>query len=339
MIDLRSDTVTLPCKEMLRAMSEAKAGDDFYKNDAATNELEAHCADFFGVEAALFMASGTLANQVAIRCHTTPGDDIITDETYHVHYYESASTVDLGKVVLNTVRSPDGILDVSCIERGMLNKHRSNLSNHVSLICLENSINYHGGKIFPLEEAKLVYQFAKTEKIKVHLDGARLLNACAALGVSPNEYIKNADTTMISFSKGLGAPFGAILLGSAEDIHKAVKFRKWYGGGLHQSGFMAAAGLFGLKNNIGQLALDNAHATLLAKQLQGHVVVKPTETNMVMFDVEKLGTTSHKFVHLAQSVGLLLYPWSKYCVRAVTHNGISRDDIIWAADKILEMLS
>ncbi len=336
MIDLRSDTVTLPCDTMLKMMCEAKLGDDFYKDDQSTNDLEHYCADFFGKEAALFMSTGTLANQIAIRSHTVPGDDVIIDATYHINYYESASTADLAKVALNTVRSPNGILDINCVEDAISSKNRSSVSNHVSLICVENTINHHAGKIFPLDVLKKLYNFALEKKIKVHLDGARLLNACVATGISVKAYTENTDSLMVSFNKGLGAPFGAILLGTKEFIHKAQKYRKWYGGGLHQSGLMASTALFALKNNIKQLTVDHRNARILAKQLSGYreftLVTQEIDTNIIMFSMHKIGMSSIDFVNMAKAAGVLLYPWDRYTVRAVTHKNVTENDIFLAAE-------
>lgn len=330
-IDLRSDTVTVPSNEMLNAMLKASFGDDFYVEDHSTNRLEEYCAKFFNKESALFMASGTLANQVAIRSQTQPGDDVVIDSTYHINYYESAQTADLAKVSLNTVHTTDGVLDVDSVEKAIWNKHRSDMTNGVSLICVENTINFYSGKIFPLEALSSLYGFAKLNRLNIHLDGARLLNASVATGIPADVYAEYTDSLMISFSKGLGAPFGAILLGSQELISRARRYRKWYGGGLHQSGMMAEAALYAMKNNIQQLAIDNHHAKLfaeyLARQNNLSLQVKPVESNIVMFSVQQLGILSRDFVSMARKNKVLLYPWDKYTVRAVMHKNINDPDL------------
>ncbi len=341
-IDLRSDTVTLPCNKMYKAMCEAKLGDEFYDDKSITRELEDYCANFFGKESALFMTSGTLANQVAIRAHTSPGDDIITERTYHINYYESAPTADLGKVVLNTVESPEGILNVASVEKAASNKNRSFGGNDPSLIVVENTINYHVGKIFPLEELQQLYSYATQKNINLHIDGARLLNASVASGISAAIYAEYAHSLMVSFNKGLGAPFGAILLGTHEFIAKTKKYRKWYGGGLHQSGLMAAAALYALKNNIPQLSVDHRNAKLLANQLSKceklELLTDSIETNIVMFNIQKYNIDSLRFVEMAEKIGILLYPWDQYNIRAVTHKDVSENDITVASQRLLESL-
>lgn len=338
-IDLRSDTLTIPSKDMLAAIFEASLGDDGYNEDYSTNSLQTFCADYFCKEAALFMPSGTMSNQVAIRCWTQPGDEIILDDTYHINYFEAGTTVDLGKVHLNLCRTSDGIIRTNDLLDAIENKHRSTLSSHSTLLCLENTINTLSGKIYPLENMRDIYICAKKNNINVHLDGARLLNACAALNIHASEYSRYADSLTICFSKGLGAPFGSILMGKKEFIHTARKYRKWYGGGLHQSGLMASAALFSMKNNISRLNQDHENALELARILQFCPGIKinteSVETNIVMFDISETGMNSADFIDaLKKETGILLYSWSRYKVRAVTSLNVSLSDIIIAGNKI-----
>lgn len=342
LIDLRSDTLTQACHKMREAIFSANIGDDGYEEDETTLELESYCADFFEKEAALFVTSGTMSNQIAIRYYTNPGDEIILDSSYHINYYEAGPTIDLGKVYLNTSNSKDGILTVSAIEEAISNKHRSELYNFPTLICVENTINAHGGKIFPIEELTKIYNFSRKHSIPIHMDGARLLNATVATGISPKKYAAYVDSLTVCFSKGLGAPYGSILMGTKSFIQKVKKYRKWYGGGLHQSGFMAAAALYAIKNNIPRLAIDNHIAKKFAELLSDIELlnVDPVlvETNIIMLDVSQLGITSFDFVKEAKKMNILLYPWSKYCVRAVTYSGITIEDIINATVRLKKVI-
>lgn len=331
LIDLRSDTVTKPTSAMLNAIMHSSSGDHGYYEDEITLELENFCAVLFKKQAALFMPSGTMSNQIAIRCWTQPGDEIILDQSYHINYFEAGPTTDLGKVYLNLTSSKDGIMRPKHIKQALNNKSRSEISNEAKLICLENTINTFGGKIYPIYELKKIFEFSNQHNLFIHLDGARLLNACAASGILPSEYSQYVDSLTICFSKGLGAPYGSILMGSHEFIRKAKKYCKWYGGGLHQSGYMAAAALYAITHNQNQLQHDNENAKLLAKLLSKNdyysVYPKNVETNIVMLHLNKLGLTSDYFLNIVKNYNILLYPWSKYTVRAVTHLGISKENI------------
>lgn len=340
-IDLRSDTVTKPCKKMLEAMQLTDVGDEFYGEDSTTQALESYCAELFNMEAALFTISGTMSNQIAIRSHTTVGDEIIIDASYHINYYESGPTTDLGKVSMNLVMTPDGIMTDTNIKEALTSRHRSKVSNHPSLICLENTINYHSGKVYSLIDMKNVSDITRENKLLIHLDGARLFNACVAKGISPREYSAYADSLMISFSKGLGAPLGSVLLGTKHFIEKAKKFKKWYGGGMHQSGIVAASALFALKNNVDRLAKDHEHAILLAELLSDEKKFKidlgKIETNILMLSLNDMNITADHFINLVKEFNVLLYPWGPKTVRLVTHKNIEKDDILFAAKVILNV--
>jgi threonine aldolase len=341
MIDLRSDTVTKPCTRMLAVIANSGVGDDYYKEDEVTNELESYCASYFGTEDALFMITGTMANQVAIRCNTSPGDDLLSDSFSHVVYYCSGAVADLAKVSLKLINARDGILTLEDILESESFRFRSDLTSNTKLIWLENSIGHYGGRIYPLEQLKRIYEFSKKNDLKIHLDGARLLNACIASNISPKEYIKYTDSAMVSFSKSLGAPAGSILLGSKAFIKRARLYQKWYGGGLHQSGILASACLFAIKNNLDYINKDHNNAKLLAQlsikninEGENIVDINSIETNIVMFYIKHLNISIDKFIDIAKSNKVLLYRWSDNIIRAVTHKDITEEDIVNAASII-----
>ena len=342
-IDLRSDTVTKPCKQMREAMYSAEVGDNFYREDFVTRRLEEYCSDYFGTKSALFTITGTMANQISIRCHTSPGEELITDNYYHILYYESGPTSDLGKVSTNILYTKDGVITPEYLKLALLNRYRSNLTAAPKLVWLENTVNHYSGKIYPLDKMKQVHNLAKNNGLMVHLDGARLLNACAAKKIPAYAYSCCTDSIMVSFSKGLGAPAGAILLGDEQFIDKARVYQKWYGGGLHQSGILASAALFAISNNVERLQVDNDNARFLGELLSDKKELKVSlnllETNIVMFSVKNLNITALSFVQIIKTQGVLLYPWDKYTIRAVTHKDINRESVIKASKIILSTAS
>lgn len=340
--DLRSDTMTKPTADMLKAMLQAKVGDDCYGEDETVTALEQHCANVFQKEAALFMPTGTMSNQVAMLTLVSAGDEIITETGYHIAYFESAQTSYLSHAVLNDLKTDDGILNIDNIKLTLQNKARwSKNYSQAKLVVIENSINCYGGKIFPLTSLKLLYQFCKENELMLYLDGARLLNACIASNTVPASYAKNVDALSICFAKGLGAPFGAMLMGSKDFISKAQKYRKWLGGGLHQAGVMAAACQYALENHMENLVLDHHKAKNLWKNLRHIKELKfmPVETNIVMFDVRNLNVTANQFVALAKAENLLLIAWSNYVVRAVTHRDVTKNAIQIASDQIINIVN
>jgi threonine aldolase len=337
-IDLRSDTLTRPSQGMVQAMANARVGDDAYGEDREVIALQEYCADFFGKPAALFMPSGIMSNQVAVRTLTQPGDEVICDASYHINFFESAQTADLGKVTLNPVTTADGILTVENLNQALQSKARwTNTYAVPTLVWLENSISTHGGSVYPLAALAEVSAWCKDGSMSVFIDGARILHACIAADVSPAAYAAKADALTMCFSKGLGAPFGSILVGDEDFISRARRFRKWFGGGLHQSGYMAAAALYALKNNLGQLIEDHGNAQILADLLsqERRLSLKTAETNMVTFDVSGLGATAHEFVRLAADEGVQLMAWRGEEVRAVTSSNVNRVQTIQAGHVLL----
>ncbi|MFT8350630.1 threonine aldolase family protein [Clostridium saccharoperbutylacetonicum] len=338
-IDLRSDTLTLPTQDMREVIYTAKVGDQAYDEDETTIELEEYCANYFGKEAALFTCSGTMSDQVAIRSWTHSGDEVIIDKSYHINYFQAGPSTDLGNILLNTCDTKDGILTVEHIEKAIQSRKRGNLFGNPKLISLENTINGFGGSIFPIEKLKEVFSYSKDKGIPVHMDGERFLNACIATGIPVKEYASYSDSISTSFSKGLGAPFGSIIMGNKKFIEKARRYRRWYGGSLHQSGFMASAALYAIKNNVQRLQVDHDNAKLLESLLKKETNISlnlyPAETNMVMIDTNNLNVTSEEFVRLCKEKGVLVYPWAPYIVRAVTNMNVTAEDIKVAASKIL----
>lgn len=339
--DFRSDTCTLPTKEMRKAIYEAEIGDQGYGEDIATNKLEEYCAKLFNKEAAVFMCSGTMSDQVALRCWTESGDEVIIDESYHINYFQGAQSIDLGKVILNITKTKDGIIRVKDIKERLNSRMHDNTFTKTKLLSLENTINTHGGKVFPIEVLREDYEFCKGKGIKVHIDGERIMNACIATGLKPSEYAQYADTITMSFSKGLGGPFGSIIMGDKETMEKARKYRRWYGGHLHQSGFMAAAAYYAVTHNVERLQEDHNNAKLLANMVSKHtnkIIVNKPETNIVMMDIKNLNIKAVEFVDKCKERGVLLFPYGEYIVRAITCLNVNEEDTVEAASIINEII-
>jgi threonine aldolase len=328
-IDLRSDTVTKPSAEMRRVMAEAEVGDDVFGDDPIMNKLQEKVADMLVKEAALFTPSGTMANTIAILAHTQPGDEVIVERESHTFNYEVAGAAVMGGVQLNTILGERGILNPDQIAREIRepNVHIP----QTKLICLENTHNRGGGTIYPLKKIQTIHQLAKENNLKMHLDGARLFNACVVTGISAKEYAQYFDSLMFCFSKGLGAPVGSILAGSKAFIQRAHRVRKMLGGGMRQVGILAAAALYVLENNVERLTEDHEHAKMLAKELAKitgfHVNPEHVETNIVVFDVSESGFSVVEVLGKLKAKGILMVPFGHTLARAVTHLDVSREDI------------
>jgi threonine aldolase len=286
-IDLRSDTVTRPTPAMLDAMMYARVGDDVFGEDPSINQLEKMAAGLFGMEAALYCPSGTMSNQIAIKCHTAPGDEVICEKNSHVYIYEG------GGIAFNSgsqVRAIDGDLgritaQQVCQAVNPDDVHRA----RTSLVSLENTCNRGGGSCYDFEEIKKIRQACADHGLKLHLDGARLFNALVATGQTALAYGRVFDSISVCLNKGLGCPIGSILIGPASFIRQARRVRKVFGGGMRQAGFMAAAGIYALENNMDRLAEDHDHARQIAAALQkkGFVHgIMPVETNIVIIDID-----------------------------------------------------
>lgn len=340
-IDLRSDTLTRPNSSMLDAMRSARVGDDCYGEDPTVRELELYCAEYFGTEAALFMPSGTMSNQVAIRALTNPGDEVLLDAASHVNFFESAQTSSFSQVNLNVIQAKTGLLTPEEVDEAIATKARWSDTYAVHrLLVLENSINGRGGRIYTPEQTAALVATARRHQLLTMLDGARLMNACVATGRSPRLYCQAFDAVSVCFAKGLGAPFGSVLLGSRDVMLSARRYRKWFGGALHQAGYMAAAALFAIRNNVERLAEDHAAARLLASRLDDlpFIHVSKPETNIVLIDVTDLGITAADLVARAQQASVGLMAWTPQLVRAVTSMNVSADDVSKAADKLADII-
>ena len=293
-IDLRSDTATLPSAPMRRAMAEAEVGDDMLGEDPTVNRLEARIAEMLGKESAIFTPSGTMANQLRLEAHTEPGDEVLCEETAHVYVWEGGAPALLSGVTCRTIRGRRGILDAADFE-GLVRPKNMHYSQ-TRLVCIENSHNRGNGSIYPPANIERIAGWARQHGLSLHLDGARLFNAVVATGISADRWAKPVDTVSICFSKGLGAPVGSALIGSAEFIAKARRYRKVFGGAMRQAGILAAACLYALDHNIERLNEDHEHAQLLARaiaQTNGfRLDPKEIETNIIWIPFDsRLGST------------------------------------------------
>lgn len=324
MIDYRSDTVTRPGKAMLKAMFNAKTGDDVFKEDPTVNYLEAKAADMFGMEAGLFCPSGTMTNQIAIKCHTRPGDEVICETLSHIYQYEGGGIAFNSGCSVRLVQGFRGLLKAADIKLAV------NDSNDIyrplsKLVSLENTANRGGGSCYELEEILAIKKVATAHELAYHLDGARLFNALVAKNHEATAYGSAFDSISICLSKGLGAPVGSLLLGNKDFIKLARRIRKVFGGGMRQAGIIAAAGVYALDNHISRLAEDHNHALLLAEALQQSDFVKsilPVETNIIIFELSEK-YTAPSFVHNLKDYGILAYAISAAQVRIVTHLDIT----------------
>ena len=334
-IDLRSDTVTKPSAAMRQAMAEAEVGDDVFGEDPTVNRLQERCARMFNKEAALFVASGTMANQTCIRVHTTPGDEVIVEQLSHVYNCECADIAVLSGAQVRPIAGKRGAFtgaEVEALIRGE-NIHFP----RTRVVCIENTHNFAGGAVFPFDYIVDVARVARAHGLKMHLDGARLGNACVATGIEPNEYASYFDSVTMCFSKGLGAPIGSIIAGSAEFITRARRVRKMLGGGMRQAGVIAAAALYALDNNFDRLEEDHENAHVIAGALAEvpFVTLNPNdvETNIVIFTVEAPADPDHLLARLKER-GVLLSKIGPRRLRAVTHLDVSLQDAEKAADVI-----
>jgi threonine aldolase len=336
LVDLRSDTVTKPSPDMRRAMAEAEVGDDVFHEDPSVNRLEEMVAALYGKEAALYVASGTMANQIAIRAQTHHGDEIIMERTSHPFNSEAGALAALAGVQVNLIDGHHGIMDVEQIRAVVRtpNVHHA----PTALICLENTHNRGGGSIWPLDTIRAIREFARSVSVPMHLDGARLMNACVATGLTPKDYARYFDSCTLCLSKGLGAPVGSLVMGSKEFIAKAHRFRKQFGGGMRQAGILAAAGIYALEHNVERLAEDHLNAKRLARgiaEIDGlDIDVNTVETNILYFGVRQSGLTVPILVERLKAEGVLMLGTGLNNIRAVTHLDVSKEGI----DRAVEVL-
>ncbi|MCU0709724.1 MAG: beta-eliminating lyase-related protein [Pirellula sp.] len=340
MIDLRSDTVTRPTPDMLQAMMRAPVGDDVIDIDPTVVQLQEKTAELLGKEAAIFMPSGTMTNQIALRVHCSPGDEFLCETECHIYNYEQGAFAQLSGLVARTIPGHCGVFGLDQLD-GMVRPDNEHMVR-TRLICLENTSNRGGGSIFPQSLVESICAWAKHHGLCSHLDGARLFNAAVATGRSVGELAAPFDSVSVCFSKGLGAPVGSCLAGTKEFVAKARRARKLFGGGMRQAGYLAAAALYALEHHVDRLAVDHAHANRLAEtvqELEGlHLLGGSVETNIVIFKIEpKLGTAAD-FARRLLEEGVQVMAFGPQSIRMVTHLDLSASDIETACSAMRRLL-
>lgn len=334
-IDLRSDTVSVPSSAMRAAIAEAEVGDDVLDGDPTTRRLEADVARLLGHEAALFFPTGTQANQVALSLLSEPGTEIVVEECAHLTDCEEAAAAALWGVQLRTVKTPDGVMTADLVRERI---RQGRFCPRTSAIAVENTHNAAGGKVADLETMAALRQLADSHELPLHIDGARLWNAAHALGCPPERLAQFGTTVMVSFSKGLGCPAGACLVGPESLLERAVAIRRQLGGGMRQSGILAAACLFALEHNLARLGEDHARAQIAARMLEHHAEVTPVppDTNIVMLDLRTLA--ADEAARRLADAGVLVSVFGPRRLRLVTHLCVSEQDVREAAQTIDHVL-
>jgi len=337
MIDLRSDTVTQPSPAMRDAMAQAQVGDDVYGEDPTVNRLETTAAQLLGKDAALFVPTGVMANQLSIRLHTRAGDEVIVESSSHLIRYEGGSASALSQVQLSCVSGERGLLALKPVQAALRPKDVHNPPT--TLLCLEQTHNVGGGAVYPIGTINDLTSWAKENGLACHLDGARLFNAVVASGISAAEYARHFDTVSFCLSKGLGAPVGSLIVSTQDNIDKLRRLRKMFGGGMRQAGILAAAGLYALEHNITRLKHDHDNAKNLALQLQQistvFVDTDRVETNIVVFEVVQSERTTPELLQAFKEAGVLLNAMGEGVFRAVTHLDVDDQD----TEKAVQVLS
>ncbi len=335
-VDLRSDTVTRPTASMRRAMYAADVGDDVFGEDPTVNALEERAAVIAGKEAAVFVPSGTMGNQIAIAAHTSPGHELICEEHSHVVLYEMGMLARFSGCVARSIPTPDGILDWESIHLRI--RRPSNHFRGTGLIAVENTHNYAGGRVYPLDTLRTIAANARANGLPVHMDGARVFHAAAALGVPVREIAAHADSVTFCLSKGLGAPVGSLLTGTDAFVREARLVRKALGGGMRQAGVLAAAGLVALEESPSNIPSVHADAQFLAGELAAvsGIAIDPesVETNIVFFDITGTGLSNEEFLGSLRESGILALGLVPGRIRMVTHQDLCRADCETAAAAI-----
>lgn len=334
-IDLRSDTVTKPSPEMLNNMLTSELGDDVYGEDPTINELESQVAKLFQKEAALFVPSGTMSNQISLLVNTNTGDEVIVESDSHIFYYETAAASILSRVQLRCISSSFGEMPINEVKNAI--RDDVYYFPKTTLICLENTHNRHGGTIISQEYIKKLFSLAKENNIKLHLDGARIWNAHKSTGIPLHQMAEDFDTLSVCFSKGMGAPVGSVFLGSKEDREKALKWRKILGGGMRQAGVLAGACLYALNHNLDKIAIDNENARefakLISKSNKIELSLEYIQTNIVTFKIDDK-INANLFVQSCKSAGVLLSHIGNNRIRTVVHLDVDFD-MLNSASKII----
>jgi len=333
MIDIRSDTVTKPTPEMRKAMAEAEVGDDVFGEDPTVIALEQETAAILGKEAALYVASGSMSNQIGIWVNTDEGDEVIVERDCHLYNFEAGAPAVLSRVMIKTLPGNRGVITAAQIAEAM-NPYTLHVAP-TKLVCIENTHNRAGGTLFPLDEIERIAALCREKEIRYHLDGARLWNASVATGIPEATYAKHVDTVSVCFSKGLGAPVGSALCGPKEVIERARRKRKILGGGMRQAGIIAAGALYALRNNRERLVEDHANARRLAEGISGlpgmRVDASAVVTNMVLIEITAKVPASEVSARM-KAEGVLINPIRPTVLRAVTHLDVSARDI----EKVIE---
>jgi len=325
MINLLSDTVTKPTPGMLKAMWTAEVGDDVFREDPTVNALEAKCAALFGHEAALFCPSGTMANQIALKVHTRPLDEVICDEMSHIYQYEVGGYAFHSGIGVNLLKGENGILNAAMIEAAI--KPRYDWLPRSSLVVIENTCNKGGGSIYPLERIRDIRKMCQKNGIALHLDGARLFNALVETEDAPASIGAELDSISLCLSKGLGAPIGSVLVGNQAFIAEARRVRKAMGGGMRQAGYLAAAGIYALDHHVERLRDDHAHARQLADvlaKLPWVANIRPVQTNILIFDLVSPLTPALFLDYLKQN-GVVASAFGPQTIRFVTHLDVTQE--------------
>jgi len=328
-IDLRSDTVTTPTSDMRAFMMQAAVGDDVFGEDPTVNDLQNMIAEMLGKEAALFVPSGTMANQISINAHTEPGDEVICDYNAHIFNYEAGAPAMLSGVQLHPLHGENGHPNADQILEVL--RPSDDHYPRTTLICLENTHNRGGGTIYPIDKIQTIRSLTRKNNLKMHLDGARLWNASIETGINLKDYARHFDSVSLCFSKGLGAPVGSIVAGTEEFIEKAHRHRKAFGGGMRQVGMLAAACIFAVENHFERLAEDHQNARILAEGLNKikifDVPLSTVQTNIVIANTTSESSNAYEIVNHIKKKGVLAIPFGSHKIRFVTHLNINRDDV------------
>ncbi len=329
MIDLRSDTVTKPSPAMRRAMAEAEVGDDVFADDPTVNRLQARVAELLGKAAALFVPSGTMANQLALRAWTEPGDEAIMERNAHTFNYEGGGAAALSGVQVLPIDGKRGVITAEQVEEAI--RPEDHHFPRTRVVFLENTHNRAGGAVYPLAEIERVAAVTTRHGLRLHMDGARLWNAVVATGIPPAQYAASFDSVSVCLSKGLGCPLGSLVAGPVEFVGRVHRYRKQWGGGMRQVGIVAAAGLYALEHHIDRLKDDHANARLLARGLKDvpgiGIRLEDVETNMVFFEVPRAKASAQAVVAALREQGVLMNATSPSRIRCVTHLDVTQADI------------
>ena len=324
-VDLRSDTITLPTPEMRRAMAEAELGDDCYGEDPTINRLQELACEMLGMDGALFVPTGSMANQIAVKVLSAPGSEVICEEDCHLIHHEAGACALLSQVQLVGLPTSDGVLDAAAVRAAL--RPDDPFQPRTSLVAIENTHNAKGGIVWPLERVAAVAGVARDAQLPFFMDGARLFNACVASGTSAREYAAHCDVVTLSLYKGLAAPMGSLVCAKAHLMDEVWRFRRVFGGALRQGGVVAAAGIIGLEMMVDRLADDHAHAKRLAEGIaasapEGSIDLTRVQTNMVVFDASVARSDAETVIRALAKEDVLAGPMSTMSVRFVTHKDV-----------------